>query len=134
LLLVLLVSAGCEGCCKGAVLRGTASGSHAGSSHPKSGQTLRGEASYYANSLRGHPTASGEPYDPGKLTAANRTLPLGTRLRVKRLDNGKTVEVRVNDRGPFGHRQRILDLSRAAAKQLDMLGAGVVEVEAEVLP
>jgi rare lipoprotein A len=97
------------------------------------GQVLRGEASFYANSLRGRPTASGEPYDPGKLTAANRTLPLGTRLRVTRLDTGKSVVVRVNDRGPFGHRSRILDLSRAAAQQLDMLGAGVVRVQAEVI-
>ncbi|MFT3922601.1 MAG: septal ring lytic transglycosylase RlpA family protein [Myxococcales bacterium] len=101
---------------------------------PAGGEVLRGQASFYANSLRGHPTASGERYDPRKLTAANRTLPFGTRLRVTRLDNGKSVVVTVNDRGPFGHRRRILDLSRAAAEQLDMLGAGVVQVQAQVVP
>ena len=69
-------------------------------------------ASFYANSLSGRPTASGERYDPKKLTAANRSLPFGTCLRVARIDNGKSVVVKVNDRGPFGHRSRILDLSR----------------------
>jgi rare lipoprotein A len=128
----------CGSCCSG--IRGTAapaSAARAGGSTattPSSGgEVLRGEASFYANSLRGNPTASGEPYDPKKLTAANRTLPLGTRLRVTRLDNGKSVVVRVNDRGPFGHRRRILDLSRAAAEELDMLKAGVVKVQAEVI-
>lgn len=98
-----------------------------------SGKVLRGQASYYHNSLKGRPTASGEPYDPRKLTAANRTLPLGTKLRVTRLDNGKSVVVRVNDRGPFGSRRRILDLSRAAAEQLDMIRVGVAQVEAVVI-
>lgn len=101
---------------------------------PSGGEILRGQASFYANSLSGHRTASGERYDPKKLTAANRTLPLGTRLRVTRIDTGKSVVVKVNDRGPFGHRRRILDLSRAAAQELDMLGAGVVQVQAQVIP
>ncbi len=129
----------CGSCCSGvrSARAGTASASSGGEAprpDPNGGQVLRGQASYYHNSLSGRPTASGEPYDPKKLTAANRTLPLGTRLRVTRIDNGKSVVVRVNDRGPFGRRTRILDLSRAAAAELDMLRAGVVQVQAQVLP
>jgi len=96
--------------------------------------TLTGRASYYSDSLAGNPTASGEPYDPRALTAASRDLPFGTRVRVTRVDTGATVEVRVNDRGPFRDESRILDLSRAAAERLDMIRAGVVEIRAEVLP
>ncbi len=97
------------------------------------GQVLRGRASYYSDRLAGRPTASGEPYEPDRLTAASRDLPLGTRLRVTRLDTGQSVVVRVNDRGPFGDRRRILDLSRAAAERLDMLRRGVVRVQARIL-
>lgn len=97
------------------------------------GRTLRGEASFYADFFNGRQTASGERYDPRKLTAANRTLPLGTRVQVTRLDTGKSVVVRVNDRGPFGKRRRIFDLSKAAARQLDMLHVGTAEIEAVVL-
>lgn len=91
-----------------------------------------GLASYYARSLAGHPTASGEPYDPKKLTAAHRTLPLGTRVRVTNIDNQATVEVRINDRGPFVE-GRIIDVSTAAARELGMTEKGVVPVEIEVL-
>jgi rare lipoprotein A len=94
---------------------------------------LEGQASYYSDKLAGRSTASGEPYDPSALTAAHRSLPFGTRLRVTRADNGRSVVVRVNDRGPFGSASRIVDLSRAAAEQLDMIRAGVVAVRAEVL-
>jgi rare lipoprotein A len=96
-------------------------------------EVLRGRASYYADSLAGNPTASGERYDPAALTAASRDLPFGTRVRVIREDTGASVVVRVNDRGPFGDRSRILDLSRAAAERLDMIRAGVVDVRVEVL-
>lgn len=96
-------------------------------------ETLQGRASYYADSLAGNSTASGEPYDPSELTAASRDLPFGTRVRVTRVDTGASVVVRVNDRGPFGDRRRILDLSRAAAEQLDMIRAGVISIEAEIL-
>lgn len=99
----------------------------------REGQVLRGDASYYASFFNGRRTSNGERYDPHKLTAANRTLPFGTRLRVTRLDTGRSVVVRVNDRGPFGNRHRILDLSRAAAEQLDMVGSGHTQVEAVVL-
>ena len=94
---------------------------------------LEGKVSYYHDSLSGNHTANGEVYDPKKLTAAHRKLPFGTRVRITRLDNGRSVTVRVNDRGPFGRRKRIFDLSRAAAEKLDMIHAGVVEVRAEVL-
>jgi rare lipoprotein A len=95
-------------------------------------KTLKGEASYYADSLAGRKTASGERYDPQAFTAAHRRLPFGTVLRVVRLDTGAEVYVRVNDRGPFA-RRRILDLSRAAAERLGMLRAGVVDVRVEVV-
>ena len=83
--------------------------------------------------LAGRATASGTPYEPRAFTAAHRKLPFGSVLRVKRQDNGQVVYVRVNDRGPYGGRGRILDLSRAAAEQLDMLRAGVVKVRVEVV-
>ncbi len=96
-------------------------------------ETKRGRVSYYADSLAGRSTASGEPYDPARLTAASRTLPFGTLVRVVREDTGDSVVVRVNDRGPFGGRGRIMDLSRAAAEQLGMMRAGVIRVRAEVI-
>lgn len=96
-------------------------------------ETLRGRASYYADSLAGNSTASGEPYDPAALTAAHRTLPFGTVVRVRSLASSRSVVVRINDRGPFGDRRRIIDLSRAAATELEMLRAGVIEVEVDVL-
>jgi rare lipoprotein A len=95
--------------------------------------TLQGEASYYSDGLAGHATASGEPYQPQAYTAAHRKLPLGTVLRITRSDGGAVVYVRVNDRGPYGSKRRILDLSRAAAEQLGMLRAGVLQVRAEVV-
>lgn len=96
-------------------------------------RTLRGRASYYADSLAGNHTANGDVYDPAAHTAASRTLPFGTVLRVTRVDNGQSTLVRVNDRGPFGDHGRILDLSRAAAEDLDMIRAGVVQIRAEIL-
>ena len=79
-------------------------------------------------------TASGERFDKRKLTAAHRTLPFGTIVRVTRDGNHRSVTVRINDRGPFGHdRRRIIDLSEAAARKLDMIGAGVARVTIEVL-
>jgi len=95
--------------------------------------TLEGEASYYGDSLAGRKTASGEPYRPSAFTAAHRKLPLGTVLRISRADGSHTVYVRVNDRGPYGSKRRILDLSRAAAAELGMIRAGVLEVRAEVV-
>ena len=101
--------------------------------HPEVGATQEGKATFYSDSLAGNRTANGETYDPQELTAAHRTLPFGTVVRVTRLDGERSVEVRINDRGPFGRRDRIIDLSRAAAEALDMIHAGVVSVRLEVL-
>jgi len=95
--------------------------------------TLRGEASYYGKAFAGRKTASGETFEPERYTAAHRSLPFGTVLRVTRVSTRSVVYVRVNDRGPFGKKRRILDLSEAAAGELDMLRDGVCEVRIEVL-
>ncbi len=91
-----------------------------------------GEASYYGPGLAGQPTASGETFDPQKMTAAHRTLPLGTRVRVTNLRNQESVVVRINDRGPYAKR-RVIDLSVAAARELGMLHQGRARVRLEVL-
>ena len=91
-----------------------------------------GIASFYSDALQGRPTASGEPYDATGLTAAHKTLPLGTRVRITNLDNGRTVVVRINDRGPF-IAGRVIDLSHAAAARLGMTQAGLAKVELEIL-
>lgn len=87
-----------------------------------------GLASWYGTKFHGHRTSSGEVYDMYKMTAAHKTLPLPTYLQVKNLANGKTIIVKVNDRGPF-HSDRILDLSYAAAAKLDILRAGTAKIE-----
>ena len=91
-----------------------------------------GVASYYADSLHGNPTASGEPYDKDALTAAHPKLEFGTKVRVTNLDNGKSTIVRINDRGPF-HGNRIIDLSYAAAVKLDFHKQGTANVRVEVV-
>ncbi len=88
----------------------------------------RGKASYYAKKFQGRKTASGEKYNASKMTAAHRTIPFGTMVEVTNLKNGKTVKVRINDRGPRV-RGRIIDVSGAAAKKLDMVKDGVVQVK-----
>lgn len=92
-----------------------------------------GSASYYSDAFAGRRTASGGVYEPHGMTAAHRSLPFGTVLRVVRSDGGRSVYVRVTDRGPYGPRGRIVDLSRAAAEELGMLKAGVVKVKLEVV-
>jgi rare lipoprotein A len=92
----------------------------------------QGMATFYGDE-QGTKTASGERFDKRAMTAAHRTLPFGTRVRVTNLKNGRTVEVRINDRGPFGKRKRIIDVSEGAARQLGMIDAGVVPVTIEVL-
>jgi rare lipoprotein A (peptidoglycan hydrolase) len=91
-----------------------------------------GRASYYGEELAGNPTASGESFDPTKLTAAHRTLPLGSRVRVTNTRTGDAVVVRINDRGPF-HGQRVIDLSKAAARKIGMVRAGTARVKLELL-
>jgi rare lipoprotein A len=92
-----------------------------------------GMASWYGGELHGSRTASGERFNKNALTAAHRTLPLGTRVRVTNTRNGKSVIVRINDRGPFGRRKRIIDVSEAAARRLGMIDAGIVPVRIEVV-
>lgn len=91
-----------------------------------------GTASWYGKAHHGQPTASGETYDMHAFTAAHRSLPLGTRLLVTNVQNDRTVEVRINDRGPFV-RGRILDLSYAAARELGSLSDGAFRVKLRVL-
>ena len=103
---------------------------------PESGgsrrRTQNGKATWYGPRFHGRKTASGERYNQNAFTAAHRTLPFGTRVRVTNKKNGKSVQVRINDRGPFGGRA-IIDLSRAAARDIDMISDGIVPVHLEVL-
>ena len=98
----------------------------------KLGYQQRGIASWYGNPYHGRATASGEIYDMERLTAAHPRLPFGVTTRVENLQNGKTVDVKINDRGPFV-RGRIIDLSRAAARQIDLLGPGITRVRIRVI-
>ena len=91
-----------------------------------------GIASWYGNPYHGRAAANGEIYDMEKLTAAHRTLPFGTWVRVYDLDTGKNVEVRITDRGPFVD-DRVIDLSRAAARAIDMIGPGTARVRLEIM-
>jgi rare lipoprotein A len=88
-----------------------------------------GLATYYASSLAGRRTASGERYDPSQLTAAHRRLPFGTLVEVRRRDGKRSVVVRINDRGPYAGPDRVIDLSRRAAEALGIVGAGKAVVE-----
>ena len=96
------------------------------------GYSERGGASWYGKKFHEHTTASGERYDMFQMTAAHKSLPLPSYVRVTHLGNGRSVVVRVNDRGPF-HPGRIIDLSYAAAARLDMLSAGSAKVEVTAL-
>lgn len=111
------------------------SGCSAGELRQEPVRVLRGKATYYANSLRGSRTSTGERYDPKRLTAAHRSLPFGTRVRVTRTDlpTSPVVCVVINDRGPFGHKSYILDLSHRGAEQLQMLRKGVAPIQIDVL-
>ncbi len=96
------------------------------------GYKERGQASWYGKKFHGHLTSNGEIYDMYSMSAAHKTLPLPSYVKVTNLDNGKTAIVRVNDRGPF-HPGRIIDLSYAAAKKLGVLQTGTANVEIEVI-
>jgi rare lipoprotein A len=98
----------------------------------KVAQTESGVASWYGHPYHGRAAANGEIYDMEKMTAAHRTLPFNTWVRVYDLDNDKTTEVRIIDRGPFVD-GRIIDLSHAAAKEIEMIGPGVARVRIEVI-
>lgn len=101
---------------------------------PGAGFEHVGLASWYGSAFAGKPTASGERFDPRRFTAAHKQLPFGTWVEVRRLDTGRTVRVRINDRGPNGRAaHRIIDLSQRAAEQLDIVRAGVARVELRVV-
>lgn len=92
-----------------------------------------GLATWYGAAFAGRKTASGEPFDPSRLTAAHRKLPFGTWIEVRRVDTGRTVRVRINDRGPWGDDRKVIDLSRRAAEDLDIIREGVARVELRVV-
>ena len=94
---------------------------------------LQGLASWYGGKFHGRLTSSGEVFDTHELTAAHRTLPFGTRVRVTDLENHRSVIVRINDRGPFVE-GRVIDVSRAAAEELQFVRAGLAKVRLEIIP
>ncbi len=104
----------------------------AASPSPTASAIGEGEASFYGSELAGNRTANGEIFDPEKLTAAHRTLPLGSRLRVTNSRNGDSVVVRVNDRGPY-HGNRVIDLSYAAAREIGLIRSGTGRVNLALL-
>ena len=101
-------------------------------SAPGDSHQLSGVASYYADEFHGRKTANGEVYDMYQMTAAHRTLPFNTLVRVYNLDNGRTVTVRINDRGPFKD-NRVIDLSLGAARKIGLIANGTAPVRLEIL-
>ncbi|UPM51383.1 MULTISPECIES: septal ring lytic transglycosylase RlpA family protein [unclassified Synechococcus] len=101
-------------------------------SAPRVRAVSTGEASWYGPGFYGNRTANGEVFRPGTLTAAHRTLPFGTKVRVTNLWNGRSAIVRINDRGPF-HGRRVIDLAHGAASQLGLVSSGIAQVKLEVL-
>lgn len=99
---------------------------------PLQGWREDGIASWYGPNFAGRPTANGEIFDPSQLTAAHKTLPFGTRVRVTNLATGRDVVVRINDRGPFKP-GRVIDLSRAAAESIGLIASGVARVRVELV-
>jgi rare lipoprotein A len=128
-LVALLIAAACGSKAPPPHTGTTKTGAHA------PGGLQRGYATWYGTSpgQEGGPTASGERFHRSALTAAHRTLPMGTVVRVTELNSGRSVVVRINDRGPYGDKSRIIDLSQAAAKQLGIIDAGVAPVTIEIL-
>jgi rare lipoprotein A len=116
-----------------AALSGCAKSKHAALRAPQApGGSETGIASWYGHPYHGRAAANGEIYDMEKMTAAHRTLPFGTWVRVTNLTNGKTVDVRIIDRGPFVE-GRIIDLSHAAAGAIDLLGPGIARVRVDII-
>ncbi|HLK35316.1 MAG TPA: septal ring lytic transglycosylase RlpA family protein [Polyangiaceae bacterium] len=102
-------------------------------SAPPRAEVQVGYATWYGAALAGHRTANGERFDPEQMTAAHRTLPFNTWVEVRRVETGQSVRVRITDRGPFGHPERIIDLSRAAARELGIMKLGTARVEIRVV-
>ncbi len=117
----------------GAPAAGVAEATRPPDADAATGERIDGLASFYARRFHGRRTASGEVYDPKAMTMAHRSLPFGTWVSVTNLGNGRSVRVRVNDRGPWTG-SRLADLSMAAARQLGMLAQGVARVRLERLP
>lgn len=110
----------------------SSSGSSSSAAKKGDGKVEKGQASYYADKFHGRATASGEKYDKRKMTGAHRTLPFGTIVRVTNTATGASVDVRINDRGPF-KAGRVVDVSRAAAEKLGMIQAGVINCTVQVI-
>ena len=110
----------------------TGGGSSRAEEPVRSTLTLSGTASWYGPGFHGRQTANGERYNMYELTAAHRSLPFGTKVRVTNRQNGKSVVVRINDRGPYAN-ERVIDLSRSAAQAASMIDSGVVPVTLEVV-
>ena len=96
------------------------------------GQIQTGKASFYADKFEGRPTASGEKYKHSRMTAAHKTLPFGTKVKVTNVSNNESVEVVINDRGPYVD-GRVIDLSKSAAEKLGFINLGITEVKIEVI-
>lgn len=130
--IVVLVVGALLGACAPASTRAPSSAPFEPSPALLTATSFTGGASWYGPGFAGRLTANGEIFDPADLTAAHRTLPFGTRVLVTDLATGASVEVRINDRGPFVP-GRVIDLSRAAAEALDAIGRGVIDVRVDVL-
>ena len=128
----LIFAAGCASSPRFTKDRSGASRSHEEASSSKSLKSLEGIASYYADDFNGKKTANGETYDMYKMTAAHRSFPFNTKVKVTNLENKRSIIVRINDRGPF-KLDRIIDLSLAAATQLGMKGSGTARVRLDVV-
>src|SRR5690554_950680 len=115
-----------------AILAGCSSAPLSGNTGKWAGHKEAGQASYYADKFQNRKTASGEPYKAGRKSAAHRTLPFGSQVKVTNVRNGKSVVVRINDRGPFV-RGRIIDLSRSAFASIGNTADGLLKVRIEVV-
>jgi rare lipoprotein A len=111
---------------------GCATAPRRGGTRSQSRHQLVGVASYYGPGFHRKKTASGERFNMYKLTAAHRTLPFGTRVKVTNIENGRSVVVRINDRGPF-RKGRVIDLSLAAARKIGLVGSGTAKVRLKIL-
>jgi rare lipoprotein A len=100
---------------------------------PARGEVQVGFATWYGGRFAGRRTANGERFDPTQMTAAHRTLPFGTWVEVRSVETGEAVRVRINDRGPFGHEDRVIDLSRGAAERIGLVRSGLAKVEIRVV-
>ena len=130
--LVCLLSVGCISSPRFTMSRDSAPGQPAVAADGSRTAVEEGVASYYADEFNGRKTSNGEIYDMNAFTAAHQTLPFNTRVNVTNLESGKSIVVRINDRGPFKD-NRIIDLSLAAAKAVEMIGTGTAKVRLEVI-